>query len=134
MKLQEAMNQLKATAVDELYESFTGTYIVRYTGEHDGFGALFMVLRLKDDNWLTGSIWLPFSSEYFLVANTVDQFVRRNLQWLRLRLEENHGQEWDDWDIYSAESFAELCHRCAPGSSERRQATPLEREFLNVPV
>lgn len=134
MQLQEAMNQLKATAVDELYESLDSTYIVRYTGEHDGFGALFTVLRLENDNWLTGSIWLPFSSEDFLVANTVNQFVQRNLQWLMLKLEEMHGQEWDDWDIYSAESFAELCHRCDPRLPERRQATPLEREFLNVPV
>ena len=79
MKLQKAMNQLKVAAVDELYESWTNTYIVRYTGEHDGFGALFMVLHLEDDNWLTGSIWLPFGSEDFLVANTVSQFVQRNL-------------------------------------------------------
>ncbi len=134
MQLQEAMNQLKAPAVDELYESSPVTYIVRYTGERDSFGALFMVLRLEDDDWLTGSIWLPFSSEDFLVANVVNQSVQRNLQWLMLKLEERHGQDWDDWDIYSAKSFAELCHRCAPILPERRQATPLEREFLNVPV
>ena len=134
MKLNEAMIQMNTIAVDELYESSTGSYIVRYTGEHDGFGALFMVLRVLDDDWLTGQIWLPFSSEYFLVANVVDQFINHNLQWLVLKITERHGQEWDDWDIYSAESFAELCHRCAPELSERRQATPLEREFLHVPV
>lgn len=133
MKLQGAMNQLKVAAVDELYESRTNTYIVRYTGEHDGFGALFMVLRPMDDSWLTGQIWLPFGSEYFLIANTVNQFVQRDLQWLMLRLAETHGQEWDDWGIYSDESFAELCHSCDP-RVPRRQATPLEQEFLHVPV
>ena len=130
MKLQEAMNQLKATAVDELYESLTGTYIVRYTGEHDGFGALFMVLRLVDDSWLTGSIWLPFGSEYFLVEDVVNQCVQRNLQWLMLKLAEDHGQEWDDWDIYSAESFAELCHRCDPHPIRIYQ--PAEPETVDV--
>ena len=109
MNLREAMTQYKAQNTDELYGSCDNSYIVCFTGAKDVSGATFLVLHLVKDIWHTGEIWLAYRSHAAHIANVIEIFANRTLTQLENRLTALHGQDWADWNIYTAEQFEALC-------------------------